>query len=334
MKKTECRVSSVEPPSLRCGAPRVSRRHQCAEARDGHPSFVIRHLREGFTLIELLTVIAIIVILAALLAPVIKNFSKPDANVAATRQLLDDCARARALAMSERSTVFMFFVPTNFWSDPFKIDAVGQSGWASVQVAPTPFITASMTATQLYGAQWNGYKIVSLRDVGDQPGRGYPKDLTGVKTLPAGSFIAPFKFTAPLSGAVPYPTNRPDLPIYGFPMTNTIPFPSSDIMTNVNFVNRLNNPALHVHFVTLPYIAFNYLGQLTVGDGSVLDHDENIPLDYGSIAFALNPTNKLPAQASPNVIEDPPGNSTNISYNVIHIDRLTGRARLERQDQL
>ncbi len=304
----------------------------CPRALAGHSSFAIRDVRNGFTLIELLTVIAIIGILAALLTPVIKSFSKPESNVAATRQLLDDCARARALAMSERSTVFMYFVPTNFWNDPFKIDTAGANGWTSVQLSPTPFITSSMVATQLYGAQWNGYKIVSLRDVGDQPGRGYPKDLTGVKTLPPGSFIAPFKFTAPLFGAVPYPTNRPDLPIYGFPMTNCIPFPSSDIMTNANFVNRYNNPALHVHFVTLPYIAFNYLGQLTPGDGSVLDHDENIPLDYGSIAPMVNPVNKLPIQGLPSVNEEPPGNSTNISFNVIHIDRLTGRARLERQD--
>jgi hypothetical protein len=36
----------------------------------------------------------------------------------------------------------------------------------------------------------------------------------------------------------------------------------------------------------------------------------------------------------PSVIESPPGNSTNSAYNVIHIDRITGRARLERQDQL
>jgi prepilin-type N-terminal cleavage/methylation domain-containing protein len=308
-----------------------------AYSDSGHTSRVTRHLLAAFTLIELLTVIAIIGILAALLTPVVRGFSKPEANVAATRQMLDDCGRARALAMSERSTVYMFFVPTNFWTDPFKIDLAGANGWTSVQIAPTPFITASMAATQSYGAQWNGYKLVSLRDVGDQPGRSFPKDLTGIKTLPAGSFIAPFKFTAPIYGGSlppPYPTNRPDLPIYGFLMTNSIPFPSSDIMTNANFVNRLNNPALHVHFVTLPYIAFNYLGQLTPGDGSVLDHDENIPLGYGNISAALSPVNKLPTQALPTATEEPPGNSTNISYNVIHIDRLTGRARLERQDQL
>jgi len=296
-------------------------------------------LRDGFTLIELLTVIAIIGLLAALLAPVIKNFSKPDANVAATRQLLDDCARARALAMSERSTVFMVFIPTNFWSTwggaPTTTPLVNNTTfWNAIP----PSMRNSMVATQAYGAQLNGYMLISLRDVGDQPGRPIPKDLLSIKTLPAGSCIAPFKFTAPFFGGVapPYPTNRPELPIYGFPRTNGIPFPTALVLTNSgpppipNYVGTFDS----LGGLTLPYIAFNYLGQLTPGDGSILDHDENIPLDYGSFSPALNPVNKLPMPAIPNFTEDPPGNSTNISYNIIHIDRLTGRARLERQDQL
>jgi len=31
----------------------------------------------------------------------------------------------------------------------------------------------------------------------------------------------------------------------------------------------------------------------------------------------------------PDVQENPPGNSTNSSYNIVHIDRLTGRAVLK-----
>jgi prepilin-type N-terminal cleavage/methylation domain-containing protein len=291
----------------------------------------------AFTLIELLTVIAIIGILAALLAPVLKNFSKSDVAVAATRQMLDDFARARQLAVSERTTVYMVFIPTNFWQDPLKT-AIGANGWTSLQVGPMPYITTSTIVTQMYGAQWNGYMMISLRDVGDQPGRTFPRDLVRVKTLPDGAFIAPFKFTAPLYGSpgtpgdVPYPTNRPDLLIYGFLKTNTIPFPSADIETNSLFMSHYDLGT--ANFVTVPYIAFNYLGQLTSGDGSVLPYDENIPLDYGSIAEFRNQTNKMFAQGLPSAIESPPGNSTNVSYNIIHIDRLTGRARLERQDVL
>ena len=284
-----------------------------------------RPLRSAFTLIELLTVIAIIGILAALLGPVLKNFFKSDVNVAATRQMLDDCARARQMAISQRSTVYMVFVPTNFWAGP------SATAWGQL---PLPIRTSTIV-TQMYAAQWNGYMMVSTRDIGDQPGRSYPKDLIRVKTLPNGSFIAPLKFIAPtfVSGiAPPYPTNRPDLLIYGFLQTNSIPFPTTDVYSNGLFVNNLN--AGNAHFVTVPYIAFNYLGQLTAGDGSVLPYDENIPLAYGSIVSSHSPTSKMPVQGFPTADETPPGNSTNISFNVIHIDRVTGRARLEKQDVL
>jgi prepilin-type N-terminal cleavage/methylation domain-containing protein len=328
--KNECRVSSVEPPSPCFGAPGCRVRPRAGLRRS---SFVIRHFQKAFTLIELLTVIAIIGILAALLAPVLKNFSKPDVTVAATRQMLDDMARARQLAISQRTTVFMVFVHSNFWTDPLRQS--GPDEWAAMaNPSVAPLIATSTTVTQMYGAPLNGYMIVSLRGVGDQPGRFYPKDLLRVKTLPSGAFISPLKFydALPYPFTPAYPTNRPDLPIYRFLRTNAIPFPTSDLTTNVAFMNQYNNGT--INFVTVPYIAFNYLGQLTSGDGTVLPYDENIPLDYGSIAVPRNLSNKLPMQGPLSVIESPPGNSTNSAYNVIHIDRITGRARLERQDQL
>jgi prepilin-type N-terminal cleavage/methylation domain-containing protein len=318
--KTERRVSSIE-----CRVPSL-----VASGAD-RSSLVTYHLRKAFTLIELLTVIAIIGVLAALLAPVLKNFSKPDVTVAATRQMLDAFSRARQLAIIKRSTVYMVFIPTNFWGSPINLNT---TPWSQLPAA----IRTSMVVTQMYDAQWNGYMMVSLRDIGDQPGRTFPKDLVHVKTLPAGAFIPQFKFDAPIyvAGApiinIPYPTNRPDLLIYGFLQTNNIPFPTSDVETNALFMANLN--AGGAHFITVPYIAFNYLGQLASGDGTLLPYDENIPLAYGSIAEPINPTNKMPVQALPDAKEIPPGNSTNISYNLIHIDRLTGRARLERQDQL
>jgi prepilin-type N-terminal cleavage/methylation domain-containing protein len=320
----------VQSPESRVQSPE-KRNDALADFR--HSSFVIRRFQEAFTLIELLTVIAIIGILAALLAPVLKNFSKPDVTVAATRQMLDDFGRARQLAITGRSTVYMVFIPTNFWTDPLR-PVPTSDAWAGLK-GTAPLVAASTIVTQLYAAQFNGYMMVSLRDIGDQPGRTFPKDLVRVKTLPAGSYIPPLKFyDAPVYGSInppAYPTNRSDLPIYRFLRTNTIPFPTSDVMTNVNFMSKYNTV---FNFVTLPYIAFNYLGQLTSGDGTVLPYDENIPLAYGSIAPFVSSANKAQLQGVPSVIEIPPGNPTNSAYNVIHVDRLTGRARLERQDQL
>jgi len=302
-------------------------------AASRHSLFIIGHFRRAFTLIELLTVIAIIGALALLVAPVLKNFSKPDVTVSATRQMLDAVARARQLAISQRTTVFMVFVHSNFWSDPLR--SSGGDQWAAMDSPNVaPLVTQSTIVTQMYAAPLNGYMMVSLRDVGDQPGRFFPKDLVRVKTLPAGSFISPLKFY----DALPYPftpaflTNRPDLPIYRFLRTNAIPFPTADVTTNVGFMNKFNSGS--IHFVTVPYIAFNYLGQLTSGDGSVLPYDENIPLAYGSVATARDPVSKAPIQGPLSIIEMPPGNSTNTAYNIIHIDRTTGRARLERQDSL
>src|SRR5215472_60595 len=72
--------------------------------------------RKGFTLIELLAVITIIIIIAAVAVPTLSAF-RPNVSAAAERQLLGALARARQLAISQRTTVYMVFCPTNFWND-------------------------------------------------------------------------------------------------------------------------------------------------------------------------------------------------------------------------
>jgi hypothetical protein len=96
--------------------------------------------------------------------------------------------------------------------------------------------------------------------------------------------------------------------------------------TAVPFPMQTNPP------VSLPYIAFNYLGQLTVDGVNLATRDEYIPLARGNVSYAIDPVTRTPqlATVTPSAVtENPPGNSTDISYNIVHIDALTGRATLE-----
>jgi prepilin-type N-terminal cleavage/methylation domain-containing protein len=258
----------------------------------------------AFTLIELLVVIAILGIMAALTVPVLKNFAKSDATLGASRQLLDGVARARQLAVSQRTTVYMVFVPPNFWNN---ISGTWPNTWWS-SLNPAQ----QTAATNLCDKQFTGYTFVSLRSVGDQPGRGRTNYLASWQTLPDGTFIATNKFISP-SLYYSIAQYDPNVKIYGF-NTNAIPFPTADA------------PA-----IPLPWIAFNYLGQLTFDGQTVAGRDEYIPIAKGSVLFARDPATKTFQFNPPDASEMPPGNSTNSSYNIVHIDRLTGRAILEYQ---
>ena len=259
----------------------------------------------AFTIVELLVVISILGIMAALTVPVLKNFAKSDATLGASRQLLDGVARARQLAISQRTTVYMVFVPGSFWgSDP--------SGFLSSLT-----LAQRTAATNLCDKQLTGYTFVSLSSVGDQPGQHVPHYLEPWQTLPDNTFIVLAKFanspnydytiTDPIDATKFYN-------IYGFATNATFPFPTETA----------------VPWIQLPYIAFNYLGQLTVDGQTVAGQDQYIPIAKGSVLFARDTVTKAFQLNPPDVAETPPGNSTN-SYNIVHIDRLTGRAVLEYQ---
>lgn len=155
--------------------------------------------RVAFTLIELLTVIAIIGIIAALTVPVLKNFGKSDVTVSASRQLLDDVGRARQLAMSQRTTVYMVFVPTNFWS------LIGTGIFTSL---PNPADTNVLNG--LLGMQLNGYTFMADGAVGDQPGNHQWHYLAPWQSLPDGAYIPLWKFYNPgAASGLPFKFFRP-----------------------------------------------------------------------------------------------------------------------------
>jgi prepilin-type N-terminal cleavage/methylation domain-containing protein len=267
----------------------------------------------AFTLIEMLVVISILGILAALTVPALKNFGKSDVNLSASRQMLDGVARARQLAISQRTTIYMVFVPTNFWLDDSL--TFPNNWWTGLTPAQTN------AAVNLCSEQLSGYNFLAYGAMGDQPGEHAWHYLAPWQTLPDGSFIALQKFAG--TNTIIDPITSAQYNIARFHYTNNFPFPTESSPVE-------NGP----HYLWLPYLAFNYLGQLVSEvDAAGNYNDAYIPLAHGSVLPAINPNTKalqVGTGDSPDVAESPPGNSTNISYNIVHINWLTGRAVLER----
>lgn len=263
----------------------------------------------AFTLLELLVVIAILGVLAGLAVPALKNLGKSNASVSASRQFLDDIGYARQLAISGHRTVYMVFLPTNYW---------GNINWLLLTQAQRT------EATNLAEMQLSGYNFVSLGQLGDQPGQHAWHYLSNWRSLPAGFMIDAQKFILPGNTVISSQAN----PLYSF-WNQDYPHADQNVMYPFVYTTVPFPDAASTNNLALPCIAFSYQGQLTSGG----TRDEYIPLAAGSVSYALDPVARaplingtLPASA---ISQTLPGNSTNISYNIVHIDALTGRATLE-----
>lgn len=195
----------------------------------------------AFSLLELLAALVIIGIVAAIAIPRLSGLRGGNVMAVANRQLQDDLAFARQKAISERTTVFVVFVPTNFWAS-----------------AGAP--TANKQFNNLVTGQLTDYALYASRSVGDQPGRPIGRYLTEWKSLPEGIYIPPWKYG--VTNTVQVGTNL--ITIAPFLTNSSIPFPNE---TNTAFTPDL------------PVLAFDAQGRLTSGvdefiplaRGSILD---------------------------------------------------------------
>lgn len=119
---------------------------------------------------ELLVVLAIIAIMSALSLPAIKGLKQTNVMADATRQLVDDLAMARQVAVKDRTTVHVVFVPPD-----------------------TSGLGLPLTH-RLLGSGMTTYRLFVERQAGDQPGRPHFTYLDDWKTLPESVFIATNQF--------------------------------------------------------------------------------------------------------------------------------------------
>lgn len=162
---------------------------------------------------------------------------------------------------------------------------------------------------RLQDGLYTHYALLTFRQPGDQPGRSRSRYLTEWRPLPDGVFIATNKFVQPFEGVAPF-------------RWSPVPFPFG-----------------HSTLVRLPCVAFNSEGRLVqldnsgLGTGGPLLEDVVIPLARGVVRILRDPATGSVLPQSLEVREVPAGNSsTNSAYNHIVVDRLTGRARIERPE--
>lgn len=258
----------------------------------------------AFTLLEMLVVVAIIGMLAAISVPAIRALTQTNTVAAGHRQLLDDLALARQLAMSGRRVVYLVLAPPTLRSHA---DTIRN---ANPLLYPPPVKDRALRQlTNLVEGQYTAYALFTRRSVGDQPGRENPTYLSDWKRLPDGLLFETNAFvdlgTQWLAAANRTNASRRPLPYAWFP------FPTAD------------SPELR-----LPYIAFNAQGRLYYeGGAEPVLAGESLPLVRGSVFYPRDNAGRPDLRVPPDVALAERGDTNRME---VRVEWLTGRAHVYR----
>src|SRR5436309_10354522 len=121
---------------------------------------------------------------------------------APNRQSVDELPPAGIRAIVNRTTVYVVFVPPTI--ETFFANLTGKD---------------RERATNLLSGQFTSYALFARHNVGDQPGKDFPRYLTPWKHLPEGVFIAPWEYVIP--------KELPSDPHLRPFATNSFPFPTA-----------------------------------------------------------------------------------------------------------